>query len=111
MTDEDSALADDQQWLDWQRQDVQRILRDRGWTPDEVARLMDALPDEAFQVIRAQAVQEVAEHYIVGGRGTIRIREALAYSAAMMPSATERSDAAYRRRNEALKMLSRRDIP
>ncbi len=102
---------DDKRWLDWARGDVQRTLLERGWDREEVSKLDAAMPDEAFQIIRANAVQEVAEHFIVGMRSTARIRELLAYATSLRPMATERSDEAFRRRNAALAALSHRPLP
>jgi hypothetical protein len=111
MSENTPMSDDDKRWLDWQRGDVRRKLRERGWDEPEVEALMSAMTDEAFQVIRAQAVEELAEHYILGMRLTVRIREVLAYAAGMRPSRTERSDDAHRRRNAGLLALSRREYP
>lgn len=92
---------DEKQWLKWQRDDVIRILRYRGWDPAEARAVMDGISDEVFQIIRYQAVNELAETYILGMRSTIRIREALAYSKSMYPEDTERSKAAAQARREA----------
>lgn len=98
---------DDQRWLGWKRDDVARSLNERGWDHAEARAIVGAIPDEVFQIIRSQAVNELAECYITGMRTTIRIREALDYSRKMMPEATERSTAARKARHEALVRLSR----
>lgn len=103
--------ADEKQWLDYQRSDVVRILRDRGWATDEAQAQMDALPDEVFQIIRSRAVNELAECYITGMRSTIRIREVMNYSKRMYPEDTELSIETRRARNESLAALSRRRSP
>lgn len=84
---------DEKQWLDWQRADVVRDLKERGYDRDQAEAFMDSdrVPDEVFQIIRANAVNELAECYITGMRATIRIREALKYSKDMRPADTERA--------------------
>jgi hypothetical protein len=101
---------DEKQWLDWQRADVVRDLKERGYDHDAANEFMhpDRVPDEVFQIIRANAVNELAECYITGLRRTIRIREALKYSKDMRPADTERAAEFRRQRNEALTRLSGR---
>lgn len=55
---------DEKQWTEYKRDDVKRALRDRGWTPENAATVLDGIPDEVFQIIRAQGVEELAECYI-----------------------------------------------
>lgn len=99
---ESTVSEDDKDWLAWKREDAARALRDRGWEHGEARTLIAGIPDEAFQIIRAQAVEELAECYITRMRSTIRIREVLSYAATMRPLETARSANAKRARMEAL---------
>ncbi|UCR89267.1 hypothetical protein [Mycetocola spongiae] len=102
----EKVSTDDAEWIGFKRDDLVRALRYRGHQRDAAKAFSEAIPDEVFQIIRSQAVEELAECYIVGMRATIRIHEALKYAKGMWPGDTDLSVAAKKARADSLRRLS-----
>lgn len=107
-TDDVQYDADRAQWLGWARDDAVRALVGRGHQIDDAKALLAGIPDELFQLIRSQAVNELAECYIIGMRSTVKITEVMKYSQGMAPADTELSIATRVARNKALAAMSAR---